>query len=141
MLENVFSISSKDTSSILPLIFEKPESRVFPEKVNTSQEENIYYFPVNEISQISNNLNDLNFLIEKFDELREKEINGNITGFEQTLLYEVIEKKISEFPNPHLPSDHEEAITAIKSFKLLKRKNNKKNKKLTGLFSLFSWLG
>ena len=143
MLENVFSISSNNASPILPFIFESQESINLKEKYKTNQEEDIYYFPKNQISQISNNLNDLSFLLEKFDELREKEINGNITEFEQILLYEVIEKQISDFPNPHLPSDHEEATTAIKSFKLLKRQNNKKykNKKTSGLFSLFSWLG
>ena len=143
MLENVFSISSNNASSFLPFIFERQESINQKEQYQTKQQEDIYYFPINEISQISNNLNDLSFLLEKFDELREKEVNGTITGFEQILLYEVIEKKISDFPNPHLPLDHEEAITAIKSFKLLKRQNNKKykNKKLSGLFSLFSWLG
>ena len=86
-------------------------------------------------------MNNLCFLIEKFDELREKERNGNISNFEQ-ILYEIIEKKIPDLPNPHFPSDHEEAINAINNFQVLKKQYNKKykTKKLSKLFNLFSWL-
>ena len=83
MSEKFFSILSNDTTSILPLIFDKQEGINLQEEYNTNQNKNIYSSPVNEINQIFNNLNILSFLIEKFDELREKEINGNITGFEQ----------------------------------------------------------
>ncbi|MCZ0933249.1 MAG: hypothetical protein OXJ52_08880 [Oligoflexia bacterium] len=50
---------------------------------------------------------------------------------------------MSEFPNPHLPLDHEKAIGAIKEFQILERKFNRthKSKKLSKLFGLFSWLG
>ena len=135
MPENSFSISSNNTTSILPFIFDPPEIIDSREEYNKSE----YEIPINEISQIYNNLNNLSFLIDKFDELREKEINGNITSFEQILLHEVIEKKILDLPNSHLPSDHEEAISAINNFQMLKRQYNPK--KLSRLFNLFSWLG
>ena len=99
----------------------------------------------NHMSFIIRNWDDLNCLNEKFDELREKEIDNIISDFERDLMRNLLEKRISEFPNPHLPSDHKDAMDAIEKFRFLEGKLNKKtkykNKKLSGLFGLFSWLG
>lgn len=100
--------------------------------------------PQSDLDQILSNFNDLDFLNKKFDELREKEIDGHITDVEKILLYEVLEKRILEFPNPHVPSDHEEAIKAFKGFQTLEKNFRKTHKnvgqKLSKFFSLFSWL-
>lgn len=128
MYKNVISISSINVSFI-PIIFDAQKNTKLLE--HDVDQENIYSVPSNEISHIFDNLDNLDFLQEKFDELREKEIDGNITEFETILLYEIIEKQILKFPNPHLPLDHDEAIKAVKKFqtieKQLKRRHKNRN--------------
>ena len=95
-----------------------------------------------ELNFILERFHDISFLTEKFDELREKEINNTLTGFERILLYEVIEKRILEFPNPYLPSHHEKAENVIKKLDSLEKSFNKKYKKKNHkIKKMFLWLG
>ena len=67
-------------------------------------------------------------LNEKFDELWEKEKEEKISEFEEYLLYNVVEKRILEFPNPYLPEDHEEGMKLVEKYSQIKRKFNRKYK-------------
>ncbi len=95
--------------------------------------------PIDHDSFINNNWNDLSLLNEKFYELREKEKNGDITDHEKNLLYNVIEKRILEFPNPYLSSDHKKNKEAMGQYLSLEREFYK-NRKKSGLFRLAKWL-
>ena len=137
MNENVISILPGSDSYILLLSFDSIETSSLPRENNIK--EDIYFSLPGEINAIINNFYNLDFLNEKFDELREKEIDKKITEFEKFLLYEIIEKRIADFPNPYLLSDHKEAMDAVKKFKTLERNFNKKSK-LNKRLGLFSWL-
>ena len=123
MYENVISILPGNESYTPSLSFDPIETSSLLKK-NDSKED-IYLSSPSEINSIIDNFYNLDFLNEKFDELREKEINQKITEFEKFLLYEIIEQRIADFPNPYLPSDHKEAMDAVKKFKSLERKFNK----------------
>ena len=97
----------------------------------------------NHMSFIIRNWDDLDCLNEKFDELREKEINNAISEFEKSLLKDVLKKRILEFPNPYLPFDYEEGQKAIRKYKVLEREFNRKygdKSKLRKRLKISSWL-
>ena len=99
----------------------------------------------NEVDSITENLNDIEFLNEKFDDLREKEINNTLTELEKILL-STVEERILEFPNPYLPSDYKDGINTIKRIDALEKRFGKKhsqksNKRRTIFRIIFSWLG
>ncbi len=84
-------------------------------KINLAQDYG--YLPTaNHMNFIIRNWDNLDRLNEKFNELREKEINNSISKFEKSLLQDVLKKRILDFPNPYLPSDHEEAIEMSKKY-------------------------
>ena len=115
----------------------------------SQEEEEVYTYenevcpiPFSEMNSIIKNFNDVDFLNIKFDELRKKEIDNKITEFEKILLYEILEKRILEFPNPHLPSDHKKGMEIIKRYNLIEEKESNKNEsKKKNWFNLSSWLG
>ncbi|MBC6415578.1 MAG: hypothetical protein GDA46_04215 [Bdellovibrionales bacterium] len=84
------------------------------------------FLPLTKWDVIRNNFDDIDFLNKRFDELREKEIDGKITDIEKHFLYEVLEKRIADFPNPYLPMDYEEGKSIAKRYKHLKREFHKK---------------
>ncbi|MDE0118527.1 MAG: hypothetical protein OXM55_00775 [Bdellovibrionales bacterium] len=143
MYENTISIlSGSSISSGLFFDF----SAKFPSEKEEDIDENKIYLPIpySEINSIFEKFHDIDFLNAKFDELKEKEIDNKITDFEQFLLYDILEKRILEFPNPYLPSDHEKGMAIIKRYNLIEekepeRKNNNGTKKKSW-FNLFSWL-
>lgn len=83
------------------------------------------------INFINKNWDDVDKLNEKFDELREKETKETIAEFEEHLLYNVVEKRILEFPNPYLPEDHEEGLKLVEKYSQIERKFNRKYCKRT----------
>ena len=142
MPENIISILPKKNQSIHLLLFDFENISLF-QKEDHVMKDNIYLSPFSEINSIIENFDDLDFFNKKFHELRTKEIDGHITEFEKILLYDIIEKRILEFPNPYLPKDHAQAMKAKKRYFHLKKefKINKKRglNKLFGV--MFSWLG
>ena len=81
------------------------------------------------INFINKNWDNVDKLNEKFDELREKETKEKITEFEEYLLYNVVEKRILEFPNPYLPEDHEEGMKLVEKYSQIVRKFDRKYKR------------
>ena len=90
------------------------------------------------MSFIIRNWNDLDCLNEKFNELREKEINNTLSEFEKSLLKDVLKKRILEFPNPYLPLDHKEAVEMSRKYGILKREGNRKISKIKKMLNIFS---
>ena len=76
---------------------------------------------------IIKNWDSLDCLNEKFNELREKEINNTISAFEKSLLRGALKKRILEFPNPYLPLDHKEAVEMSRKYGILKKEDNIRN--------------
>ena len=72
------------------------------------------------MSFIDRNWGNLDCLNEKFDELREKEINNTISEVEKSILKDVLKKRILEFPNPYLPLDYKESVEMSKKYGILK---------------------
>ena len=81
------------------------------------------------MSFIIKNWNNLDCLNEKFDELRKKEINNELSEFEKSLLKNVLKKRILEFPNPYLPPDHKEAVEMSRKYGILNKENDKQSLK------------
>jgi len=79
-------------------------------------------FSIRYISSLLKNWNNVDFFEKKFDELKEKEMNNTLTKFEEKFLYEVIEKKLLDFPNPFLPKDHEELMKTKSEYKTIVNK-------------------
>ena len=92
----------------------------------------------NHMNFIISNWDDLDCLNEKFNELREKEINNTISEFEKSLLRDVLKKRILEFPNPYLPLDYKEAVEMSRKYGVLKTENNKGISKIKKVFNIFS---
>ena len=92
----------------------------------------------NHMNFIIRNWDDLDCLNEKFNELREKEINNTISEFEKSLLRDVLKKRILEFPNPYLPLDYKEAVEMSRKYRVLKTENNKGISKIKKVFNIFS---
>ena len=90
------------------------------------------------MSFIIRNWNDLDCLNEKFNELREKEINNTLSEFEKSLLRDVLKKRILEFPNPYLPLDHKEVVEMSRKYGILKREGNRKISKIKKMLNIFS---
>ena len=69
-----------------------------PSPLETEKVEDVYFDKVgillsnSEMTSIIRNFNDFDFLNEKFDELREKEMEGTITAFEKSLMDVVVKK-------------------------------------------------
>ena len=80
---------------------------------------------------------DLDCLNEKFNELREKEINNTISEFEKSLLKDVLKKRILELPNPYLPLDYKEAVEMSRKYGILKKEGNKGISKVRKIFNTF----
>ena len=80
---------------------------------------------VNHMDFIIKNWNNLDCLNEKFDELREKEINNELNEIEKSLLKNVLKKRILEFPNPYLPLDHKEAVEMSRKYGILDKEDDK----------------
>ena len=143
MHENTISISIGNNVSSALLQFDfATEYLSQPEKYE--YERDVYLsIPTSKINFIIDNFHDVDLLNIKFDELREKEINNNITEFEKILLYDVLEKRILEFPNPYLPSDHEKGMEIIRRYNLIEGKESRRNHKngfrKKSWFNLFSW--
>ena len=74
------------------------------------------------------NWNDVKFFEEKFDELKEKEMNGTLSEFEKKLLYEVVDKRLLAFDNPFLPKDHTELMAAKNEYRAVVNEFNEKYK-------------
>ena len=89
------------------------------------------------MSFIIRNWDDLDCLNEKFNELREKEINNTISEFETSLLKDVLKKRILEFPNPYLPLDYKEAVEMSRKYGILKKEGNKGISKVREIFNAF----
>lgn len=98
-------------------------------------------FPESEIYSFYEYANDIDFLNKKFDELKEKEIDGTITNFEKVLLH-IVETQILKLPNPLVDQEHKEAMEEVKKFQLLKSQFNQKysSRLINKLSGLFSWL-
>ncbi len=95
------------------------------------------------VSFLTENWNNVDKLNEKFNELRRKEIEENITGLEKYLLYDVIEKRILEFPNPYLPKDYESGMKLVEKYLQIERKFDRKYKRnriSRFLNTISSWL-
>ena len=90
----------------------------------------------NHMNFIIRNWDDLDCLNEKFNELREKEINNTISEFEKSLLKDVLKKRILEFPNPYLPLDYKEAVEMSRKYGILKKKDNKGISKIRRIFNI-----
>ena len=143
MPENIISILPQKNQSIHSLLFDFENISLF-QKEDHVMKDNIYLSPFSEINSIIENFDDLDFLNKKFHELRKKEIDEHITEFEKILLYDIIEKRILEFPNPYLPKDHKRAKEISNRYLRLEREFDRKYKKrnLKHLFgTMFSWLG
>ena len=80
------------------------------------------------LSSIQKNWDSVDFFEKKFDELKEKEMNGSLSEFEKKILYKVIEKRLLDFPNPFLPSDHEEIKQTKSEYQLIMSQFRKKYK-------------
>ena len=78
------------------------------------------------MASIMKHWGDMDFFEKKFDELKEKEMDGSLSELERIILYKVIEKRLLAFPNPFLPSDHEEIMQTKSEYKLIKRQFQKK---------------
>ena len=95
------------------------------------------------INFINRNWDNVDKLNEKFNELRRKEIEEKITMFEKCLLYDVIEIRILEFPNPYLPKDHEEGMKLVEKYSRIEKRFDRKYKRnrISKLFNMISsWL-
>lgn len=64
----------------------------------------------------------VDFFEKKFDELKEKEMKNTLTEFEENFLYQVIEKRLLEFPNPFLPRDHKELMATKNEYRTVVNK-------------------
>ena len=101
-----------------------------------------YFSLASDINSVFTNFENLDFLNEKFYDLKEKENEGHITEFEKLLLYEIIEKRILEIPNPYWPKDHEEGMEISKKYLRLEKEINRKHrKKGFKKYLNFSWPG
>ena len=80
------------------------------------------------LSSIQKNWDNIDFFEKTFDKLKEKEVNGSLSKLEKNILYKVIEKRLLEFPNPFLPSDHEEIKQTKSEYKLIMSQFLKKYK-------------
>ena len=151
MYRNAISISpGNNVGSVLSFDFtigylSREEQKEQNVHVAYEYENDSSLMPFSEINFIIENFHDVDFLNKKFNELREKEIDNKITTFEKILLYDILEKRILEFPNPHLPSDHEKGMEIIKRYNLIEEKetdeDNGNESKKKNWFKLFSWLG
>ena len=131
MYNNVIQFSQTDQSSDLLFL----EWRKF--KISKTKEyDNLP--STNHMNFIIKNWHNLDCLNEKFNELREKEINNIISEFEKTLLKDVLKKRILEFPNPYLPPDHKKAIQMSKKYGILKKEKSKVIFKIKEIFNIFS---
>ena len=74
------------------------------------------------------NWNDVKFFEEKFDELKEKEMNETLSEFEKTFLYEIVDKRLLAFDNPFLPKDHKELMATKNEYRSVVNEFNKKYK-------------
>ena len=95
------------------------------------------------VNFLTENWNNVDKLNEKFNELRRKEIEEKITGLEKYLLYDVIEKRILEFPNPYLPKDYESGMKLVEKYLQIERKFDRKYKRnriSRFLNTISSWL-
>ena len=128
MSENIISILPGNNKPS-PALFFDLENIPLSYREEDIIKDDIYPFLPSEIHSILENSDNLDFLTAKFHKLREKEIDGHITDFEKILLYDIIEKRILEFPNPYLPKDHEQAMKARSRYLLLKKKFKKQLRK------------
>ena len=119
MRKNTISISHDDKSSPVLLAFK-------PSPLDTKKVEDVYFDKAgillsnSEMTSIIRNFNNFDFLNEKFDELREKEMEGTITAFQKSLM-DVVVKKILELPNPYRPPDHEKGMALVIKYDLIER--------------------
>ena len=144
MHKNTISILNDDKLSPVLLSFK-------PSPLETKKVEDVYVdragilLSNSEMASIIRNFNNFDFLNEKFDELREKEMEGTLTAFEKSLM-DVVVKKILELPNPYRPPDHEKGMALVRKYDLIEEKEAKEKKarlfQKRGWFNiLFSWLG
>ena len=129
MNKNIIDISRRSEKHIPEFLFGFEKVSLFQIKDDTVAKDDVYLAPSSDIDSIAKNFYNLDFLTAKFHELREKEIDGHITDVEKILLYDIIEKRILEFPNPYLPKDHEQAMKARSRYLLLKKKFKKQSRK------------
>lgn len=143
MSDNIIFILPGNNKPVPTLFFDLENTPLSQREVGIIKDD-IYPFLLSAINSVIENFDNLDFLNKKFDELREKETEGHITTFEKFLLYEIIEKRILEFPNPYLPKDHDRAMEISNRYLRLEREFDKKYKKRSwkNLFgAMFSWLG
>ena len=103
----------------------------------------MYLSLTSDLNAVIENFDNLDFLNMKFHELRKKELDNKITQSEKMLLYEVIEKRILEFPNPYLPKNNKKTEEIKSKYLLLEKKIDRKykTKKRNRLFNIISsWL-
>jgi len=81
------------------------------------------------MSSIMKHWDNVDFFERKFDELKEKEMSNTLAEFEKKLLYEVVEKRLLEFPNPFLPKDYEKLMSTKGEYKRVVSWFHKKYKK------------
>ena len=84
------------------------------------------------ILEITKNWDNISFFENKFDELKEKEIEKELTDFEKKLLYEIIDPRLLSFPkgpeNHFFPNDYEELMATKNEYKSVVNKFNKEYK-------------
>ena len=138
-------LSNKSNKSNSSLLFDVTGSHA----VSKVQNENIVrdfmdkeYYPkewdgyldknTERILEVVKNWNDIDFFEDKFDELKEKEMAGELTNFEKKLLYEIIDSRLLDFPkgpeNPFFPNDYEQLMVTKNEYKSVVNKFNKKYK-------------
>ena len=144
MRENTISISHGDKLSPILFSFE-PSPLKKEETADVYVDKTGILLSNSEMASIIRNFNNFDFLNEKFDELREKEMEGTLTAFEKSLM-DVVVKKILELPNPYRPPDHEKGMALVRKYDLIEEKEAKEKKarlfQKRGWFNiLFSWLG
>lgn len=139
-----FLLSNHSYSS--SLYFDFKENLPHPEnRINVDNDSiKIYISLTSDINTVMENFDNLDFLNMKFNQLREKELDNKITELEKMLLYDIIEKRILEFPNPYLPINNQKTEEIKNKYLLLEKKFDKKHtiKKRNRLFNIMSsWLG
>lgn len=84
------------------------------------------------IMEIVKNWDDIHFFEDKFDELKEKEVEKGLTDFEKQLLYDIIDPRLLAFPkgpeNPFFPKDYEQLMATKNEYKSVVNKFNKEYK-------------
>ena len=145
MYENTILVLSNNPSYSPMLYFDFAEDLSQPKDyTDVSDTIDMYLSLTSDINIVMEKFDNLEFLSMKFNELREKELDNKITSLEKNLLYDIIEKRILEFPNPYWPINHKKTEKIKNKYLLLEKEFDKKYKikKRNRLFNImFSWLG